>query len=265
LNLNQLLQAHKQRRFISSVNSFNANVLHLRNPLIVAWWSMAFPGFGHFMNNSYIFGFFLMSTEYMVNTLSNINTAIFYSFTGEFEKAKEVIVLRYFFLYVSVYVFAIWDSYQRAVVLNKEFQLAYFQAKSICSFHMSTMEINPLNIKVPWVAAVWAFWLPISGYIYLQRLPAVLFGFIWWLVVLHFSHFLEGLYYSLVGEFNRAKEVLDPQWFLYLPSIIMFPTYNSYQMAVENNNLFVLEQSQFLKSHYQKGDFEELYTFYHKG
>lgn len=241
----------KQRYYISKVNSITSNQLHYRNPYIVAWWSFTFPGFGHYMVGSYLWGFIFMSFEYMINTLANINTSIYFTMTGDFENAKEIINHRWFLLYIVTFVFAIWDSYRRAIGLNKTFDLAYRETKSIDPFHFSCVEINVLGKKLPWAAMVWAFLMPSIGYIYLQRLWAFLFGATWWFVVLYNSHMLEGVYFTAIGNFDEAKKILDPQWLLYLPSTYVFVIYNSYQFAVENNKHFKIYQSRYLKQEYQ--------------
>jgi hypothetical protein len=136
-----------QRRYLTSVNSFTSNSLHFRNPWITAWWSAAFPGFGHFMSSSYIIGFILMTVEYIINAHIHLNWAIYYSLIGEFELAKKIIDMTWFFAYVSIYVFSIWDSYRRTVDLNKEFQLAYKETTKIKPFQFTAMEINILVKK----------------------------------------------------------------------------------------------------------------------
>jgi hypothetical protein len=70
-------QNNNQRRMISISNSTTSNQLHFKKPWVVLWWSLAFPGFGHLMINSYIWGFFLISFEYLVNTISYINLSHF--------------------------------------------------------------------------------------------------------------------------------------------------------------------------------------------
>ncbi|MCD8511771.1 MAG: hypothetical protein LRY73_19240 [Bacillus sp. (in: Bacteria)] len=137
------------RRKIAVHNPYSSNTLHFKYPLLVAWWSLAFPGFGHFMVNSYLFGFFLMSVEFLLNNIAQINTAIYYSMIGDFEQGKEVINLKYFFVYIPLYIFTVWDSYRRGTELNQEFQLAYKDiSQSIKPFQFSMFEVNPLRKKI---------------------------------------------------------------------------------------------------------------------
>ena len=90
-----------------------------QNPLTVLWWSAAFPGAGHFMLCKYMSGGLLMVWEYFINAQANINQGIFYSLIGEFEMAKTVVDIRWFLLYMCVYIFTMWDSYSLTINLNK--------------------------------------------------------------------------------------------------------------------------------------------------
>ncbi|CAG7645783.1 hypothetical protein ACFQI7_26130 [Paenibacillus allorhizosphaerae] len=247
------------RRNIVSSSPFSSNTLSFKSPWIVFWWSAAFPGFGHILVNSYIWGFFLMVFEYTANTLSKINSAIYFTMTGQFETAKDIIEWRYFLVYSTVYVFAMWDSYRRCVDLNKVYQLAYRDSPAIKPFHFTSLELNFLEKKKPGLALIWSFLLPPLGYIYLQRIPAALFSFIWWGTILHCSHVLEGVHYTALGQFAQAKSILDFQWLLYIPSIYGFSLYDSYTKTVENNLIFEIELSRFLKQTYQQGSLDELY------
>ena len=57
------------RRFNTYTSSINLNCIHLRNPWISAWWSAAFPGFGHLHLGNYLKGFVLFFWEIIINEL----------------------------------------------------------------------------------------------------------------------------------------------------------------------------------------------------
>jgi hypothetical protein len=42
------------RHYKANVSVLGTTQLHLRNPFIIAWWSAAFPGFGHLLLSKYI-------------------------------------------------------------------------------------------------------------------------------------------------------------------------------------------------------------------
>ncbi|GAA3322419.1 hypothetical protein GCM10020331_042240 [Ectobacillus funiculus] len=57
----------------------------------------------------------------------------------------------------------------------------------------------------------------------------------------------------MVGEFAQAKQIINMQWAMYLPSIYVFIVYDSYVSAVEYNKLFEKKElSNYLRRNYQK-------------
>lgn len=235
-------------------NPYGDNLLAFRNPWIVMWWSAAFPGMGHFHLNNTFWGFFLMSFEYGVNTFCHINTAIVYSMLGQFDKAKEVLEWRFIILYVVVYVFAMWDSYRRCVDYNKIYQLAVHEKHAVPPMRLSPFELNLLDKKKPWLTLIWTIIFPINGYIYLNRMVAAIYSFLWWAVVIYFSNVLQALTFTAIGDFQSAVKVIDMQWLLYIPSIYTFALYDTYAKTVENNRIFEISQSLRLQSTYQQGN-----------
>lgn len=62
--------------------------------------------------------------------------------------------------------------------------------------------------------------------------------------------------FTALGLFAQAKAVIDPEWFMYLPSVYGFAVYDAYVNTVEYNRLFEKEQSAFLKNKYQNPMFK---------
>lgn len=93
--------------------------MHLRNPFIIAWWSAAFPGFGHLLLSKYLRGFILIGWEMFINTQTHLNEAIVYTLTGQIEQVGEVLNIRWMSLYAPVYLFAIYDSYRTSQVVQR--------------------------------------------------------------------------------------------------------------------------------------------------
>ena len=229
--------------------------VHLRSPYIIAWWSAAFPGLGHLLLSKYLRGFVLFVWEVIINIRSNINLAIFYTFIGEFELAKEVIDIRWVLLYFPTYIFAIWDSYRTTVDINHISLLAERENTRIKPFKISSMEINYLDKRSPWLAMVWSVLMPGTGQLYIHRILTAFFILTWWIIIIYISNTLPAIHYSMLGQFAEAKEVLNPQWLLNLPSIYGFAFYDAYVNTVENNKLFDWEQAEFFKKEYQNKDF----------
>jgi hypothetical protein len=243
------------RRSTAFISIFGTSQLHLRNPWITAWWSCAFPGFGHILLSKYIRGLLLILWETVINTHANINLALVHTFTGDFKLAQSEIDIRWMSLYVSVYLFSIYDSYRTTVDLNHLYLLADRENAPFTIFRINALEINYLDKRIPWVAATWSALMPGLGQLYKHRIIAgfyLLFGTI---LIVYYSHVLEGIHYTLLGDFTSATRVIDKEWFLFLPSIYGFSIFDAYANVVENNKLFDKEQANFLKTEFQNPEF----------
>lgn len=108
----------KARRKIASISIWGTTYIHLRNPYIIALWSVTFPGFGHLLVHKYIRGYLLVVWEIFINQISNLNFAMYYSLIGDMDSAKDVLNVNYVYMYIPLYLYAIWDSYRSCVELN---------------------------------------------------------------------------------------------------------------------------------------------------
>ncbi|WP_148347766.1 hypothetical protein [Bacillus rubiinfantis] len=45
----------------------------------------------------------------------------------------------------------------------------------------------------------------------------------WWKVVVLKSHLSAGIEYTALGQFEKAVSILDPEWLLFIPSMLCFP------------------------------------------
>jgi len=246
------------RRFRAHVSILGTTQIHLRNPYIVAWWSAAFPGFGHLLLSKYLRGFVLFIWEVVVNLQSHLNLAMIYSFQGEIDKAKEVLDTRWLLIYIPVYIFGIWDSYRTTVDLNKVAVLAEREEHRFNSFSIGAMEINYLDRREPYMAILWSLFVPGLGQLYVHRIITAFFVLVWAVVFFYYSHVLEAISLLFLGEIDKATSVLKPEWLLFFPSVYGFSVYDSYINTVENNKLFGIEQRQFFKENYQSASFQVL-------
>ncbi|MFD2043042.1 hypothetical protein ACFSTA_01830 [Ornithinibacillus salinisoli] len=243
---------NKERRFKAYVGALGTTKLHLRNPYIIAWWSAAFPGFGHLLLSKYIRGFALFLWEMLINIMSNLNLGIVYTLTGNIDMAKEVLDPRWLLMYLPVYIYAIWDSYRTTVDINKVFLLAERESADFTSYNITAMEINYLDKRKPLMAVIWSLLTPGLGQLYIHRVVTAIFVTSWFIIYVYFSGFLIAVHHLFLGQINIATEALDPFWLLFLPSIYGFAVYASYVNTVENNKLFESEQRKFLKKNYQQ-------------
>lgn len=246
------------RRYTAHVSIFGTTQIHLRNPFIVAWWSAAFPGFGHLLLSKYLRGFALFIWEVVVNLQANVNLAIIYSFQGDIDKVINVLDTRWFLVYTPVYFFAIWDSYRTTVDMNKVYILAEREEHRFNAFSIGSLEINYLDKRNPLLAMIWSLFVPGLGQLYIHRLGTAFFVIVSTIGIFYFSHALEAVTLLILGQVQQATSVLNAQWFLFLPSVYGFSIYDSYMNTVENNKLFEKEQRRFLKDNYQYPDFRVL-------
>lgn len=247
---------NKYRRFKAHVSIFGTTQFHLRNPYIMAWWSAAFPGFGHLLLSKYLRGLVLFIWEVVVNYNAKINLAMIYSFCGNIELAKQTLDSRWLLMYIPVYIFAIWDSYRTAVDLNKVYLLAERENAPFNSFSLGALEINYLDKRSPLMSVFWSIFMPGLGQLHIHRIIVAFFSITWTIVFLYYSHILEAVQLLFYGEIQNATEVLDKQWLLYMPSMWGFSIYDSYINTVENNKLFEKEQQDFLIKNYQNVGFK---------
>lgn len=250
---NPQMNQSKARRYMYSFNSITINKIHHKNPWIVAWWSLAFPGLGHLVINSHVIGFALIIWELFINNMSNLNSAIFYSMIGDFEQAKMMLDTRWFLFYIGMYVFAVWDCYQRTVKINQLYTLAYRQSHhDFVPFCLSPIELNFLEKRTPWITVFWSVFSPGVGHIYNRAIPTAFFILIIWVIIASQSNLLQAIHYTTIGNFEQVKSIINPQWFLFIPSGYLFTIYHSYLNTIENNKLFKIEQARFFKGSYQE-------------
>ncbi|MFC4560149.1 hypothetical protein ACFO3D_18485 [Virgibacillus kekensis] len=250
-----IVEQAKKRRKLATLSIFGTTQIHPKNPYIIMCWSVAFPGYGHLLLSKYLRGFLLVIWELFINQMTNLNTAMFYSFIGEIDAAKEVLDTRYLMLYIPVYLFAIWDSYRTTVDMNKIYYLSEKDAEPVTPLTINPIEINYLDKRDPRMAVFWAALIPSMGHLYIHRLFNALFTLVTTVLFVHFSYILEGIQYLFLGDIQKSTEVLNPQWLFYIPSFYFFSIYDTYMNVVENNKLYESEQKNFLKKHYQPGSF----------
>lgn len=147
---------------------------------------------------------------------------------GKFDVAKHVLDTRWFLLYIAVYIFAMWDCYSLTIDLNKFALLAHREDSSILPFNISALEVYYLDNRNSWIGVIWACFNPGLGSLYIGRLPTDFYALIWFVATVYYAHLLPAIQSTFIGDFQLAKKVLDPEWLLFLPSIMGFATYDTY-------------------------------------
>ena len=239
------------RRYIAYLGSLGTTQLHLRNPYVIAWWSLAYPGLGHLLLSKYLRGFLLFIWEVFLNYQAHINLAILYSFTGRFEMAKNVLDITWVMLYAPTYLFAVYDSYRTTIDLNLQYLLATREDAEVKMSNISSLGYDHLDKRVPWIAAAWSALMPGLGQIYINHIISALFSMSWFIYMAYLSKLLPAIHYTLMGQFEHVKSIVGVHWLLNIPCLYFFAIYESYINTVENNKLFDWEQTKFLKKNYQ--------------
>lgn len=115
------------------------------NPLEVLFWSIAFPGFGQFLNGKFLKGFVLLNLEFVINTQSNLNTIIILSFRGNIQRAIEQTNYQWLMFYPCVYLFSIWDAYRDSGGGRESYSFIPF----VFSAYFGTIEVTySTDIKI---------------------------------------------------------------------------------------------------------------------
>jgi hypothetical protein len=256
------MRRNKPRYPKGSISSFAINFIQMRNPYIIAWWSMALPGFGHITQGRFILGVFLITWEFYANIHSNLNEAIFYSLTGQFEAAKAVINLRVYLLYLPIYLMAIWDSFKITIEINQLTILSEREGAYISPpLTFSDLEVNYLAKKNPLMAVFWTLFAPGLGHMYLKRMMMGFFILFIFIINVYYSKALLAFHLLVRGNFAAATRVVDKEWFLFFPSLYAFSIYDAYKNATEYIKLFKTEQKRYLEAEYPftRNDFELLW------
>src|SRR5699024_9478041 len=169
----------------------------------------------------------------------------------EFDLVHQVLDARWLILYLPICFFIIWDSYRTTVGLNFYYILADWEQLLIHTSNIGAFEIEFLDKRKQFMAAIASLFVRGLGHLYLNLLIVAIIILLFTISFLYLSIFLSSLTLLFAGELQQANKVLHIEWFLYLPSIYGFAVFDAYINAVENNKLFAKEQRFFLKDNYQ--------------
>jgi TM2 domain-containing membrane protein YozV len=222
---------------------------------MIAWWSLAYPGFGHLSLGSMAKGIFVFLGELVINYKAHINLAIIYSFTGEFQKSKEVLDTQWLLIYCGILVYAVWDSYRLAVEFNKLSVLGDRENAQIAPTSLGNAAINALEKRNPWLSVIWSLLVPGLGQLYNAETFKALFLLLIGASITIASHALQAIGLSAIGEFQQATAIIDPKWFLNIPSFYVYTVWDAYCGSVELNKLFDQEQAQYFRNNFQSTNF----------
>lgn len=235
----------------AKISLFGITSLHKHHPLMVVWWSAAFPGFGHFLLSYYLRATFLTLSEVIFNTLSHINEAIILSLCGRLEEARAIVEPRWILGYIIIFFIALWDSYRLAIYQNKLTDMAEYENSPLPHLQLFTSGIQHLQPKSPLTAAAFSLFFPGMGQFYNHRIGLAFYAVFWWWLYLTLSHAHESLIYILTGRIAESIPVLRMNWLLFMPSVLGGSVYHAYRIAKDHNQLYSRGQRQYLTDRYR--------------
>jgi TM2 domain-containing membrane protein YozV len=111
-------------------------------------------------------------------------------------------------------------------------------------FRIQPSSVNYIALRSPWIPVWWSVALPGFGHMYMGEHLKGLILMSWEILVNHQAHLNEGIYYTLVGQADVAKSVLNYDWLLIYPVFYVFSMFDSYRKCVELNGVASLERLQ---------------------
>jgi hypothetical protein len=131
----------------------------------IIFWSIAFPGFGQFLNKKYAKGFLFVILEFTVNVQARLNLAIIPSFYGLGETANESVNYQWIMFYPCLYLFSMYDAYRDAGGENIRYAFIPFVVSAYCGtigvIYSQSVEIFGHIAGVIWLPILFH----ISGYL----------------------------------------------------------------------------------------------------
>jgi hypothetical protein len=130
--------------------------------------------------------------------------------------------------------------------------LAVREKSPIKAFSLDLFEINYLQKINVWIPVFWSIITPGLGHLVVRNVVHGVYLMLWYIITLYQSRLLEGVYYTIKGDFHHAIYVMNLQWTLFLPSLYCFSVCDAYYRTIEINELFKMEQARFLENKYRK-------------
>lgn len=117
------LEKEQPERYFEMMKLTTGGISYLgrANPWVAVTWSALLTGFGHMYNGKALKSLILFGWAVAIIWMAHINDGIIHTFMGEFEKVEESLNYQWLLFFPSIYLFAIWDSYNDAVEMNRLF------------------------------------------------------------------------------------------------------------------------------------------------
>jgi len=96
----------------------------------------------------------------------------------------------------------------------------------------------------PWAVVWWSVALPGFGHLRLGQCLTGLFLMSWEILLNHLAHLNQAIFYTMTGQFELAKSVIDYRWALLYPLVYIFSLCDAYRVCLRLNRLADLERTQ---------------------
>lgn len=105
---------------------------------------------------------------------------------------------------------------------------------------VSSLTINLLHLKNPWITAFWSAMFPGLGFLIMGSYIKGFLLIISAVIVNTMSHLNQAIIFGLTGQPELAKQVLDTKWLLIYVPVLIFAVWSSYQLTVDLNKYSLL-------------------------
>lgn len=106
--------------------------------------------------------------------------------------------------------------------------------------YVSSLGTTQIHLRNPFVIAWWSAAFPGMGHLLLSKYLRGFVLFIWEVFVNFNAKINVAMVYSFGGQFDMAKEVLEPRWMLLYIPVYIYGIADSYRTSVDLNKVFIL-------------------------
>ncbi|QRG66098.1 hypothetical protein [Brevibacillus choshinensis] len=108
--------------------------------------------------------------------------------------------------------------------------------------YVSLLGTTQLHKRNPYIIAAWSLAFPGFGHLLLSKYLRGYALIIWEVFINQLIHLNEAMVYSFNGQFQAAKDILEPRFtMLYIP-VYLFAIWDSYRSTVDMNKIYLLAQ-----------------------
>ncbi|MCA0756874.1 hypothetical protein KP806_17590 [Paenibacillus sp. N4] len=101
--------------------------------------------------------------------------------------------------------------------------------------HLAPYIANYIHEQNPWSLVWWSAAFPGAGHMQLCKYGTGIVLMFWEFFINVKSHLNEAIYYSMIGDFEIAKSVIDTKWFLLYMAVYIFTMWDCYRLALDLN------------------------------